>query len=678
MGKHNLQRRPGGLGKPAKRAKLSSKGSPIREDLLSEDSVKSLKDQHENSGPYRHVVIDSLCSPDRMRAVHDEAIHTMKTTYKETDLFKVYQTGDLMALDVDPKNAEKVPELLALRASLYSPEFREFVGKITGVTDLTDRCDCSGNAYTQGCHLLCHDDVIGTRRVSYIIYMTDPDDPWVEEDGGSLELYPLDPKNIKTTDVVDGSYMSSIDQGIPANVPTAKIIPAFNRMALFTVQPGRSYHSVQEVYNKVGKVRLSISGWYHGPCPPLGADQASLAQVMSAGSEPTQYKLFPTLTEKFYEDLRMQQVSSMMSLHSGSGSQKSEMQSPVEGTLSESDRLYLQKYMNPAYLDASQMNQIRERFIEESAVQLSDFICSENASVIATASAEADQKDGIGMERTPKSYEVGQSDHWGICGPPHKQLFMTKKGNKSGGESTEPCDAVALKLEQYQKELFESESFARYLTCITTLKPLGSHSEIRRFRAGLDYTVAHYGNMTEIPKLDATLCFVNDHPKLSEISAKQEMRNTRIAKRMAERQANAESEEDDDGNFDGSDSDVDAEDEKVPDWDTGDCGGFECYISADTDEKGDGLDAAEVFKKDEEDDEDSTLLNVNPGFNMLNLVMRDQGLMKFVKYVNSTAPGSRWDVTTEYQLLHEDDEEDEEKDEDSSDSIGEEAESDDK
>ena len=38
-------------------------------------------------------------------------------------------------------------------------------------------------------HLLCHDDVIGTRRVSYIIYMTDPDDPWVEEDGGSLELY---------------------------------------------------------------------------------------------------------------------------------------------------------------------------------------------------------------------------------------------------------------------------------------------------------------------------------------------------------------------------------------------------------------------------------------------------------------------------------------------------------
>jgi len=29
-------------------------------------------------------------------------------------------------------------------------------------------------------------------RVSYIIYLTDPDEPWTEQDGGSLELYPLE------------------------------------------------------------------------------------------------------------------------------------------------------------------------------------------------------------------------------------------------------------------------------------------------------------------------------------------------------------------------------------------------------------------------------------------------------------------------------------------------------
>ena len=53
-----------------------------------------------------------------------------------------------------------------------------------------------------GCHLLCHDDVIGTRRVSYIIYLTDPDDEWEEKDGGALELYPID--TVWTHGVIEG------------------------------------------------------------------------------------------------------------------------------------------------------------------------------------------------------------------------------------------------------------------------------------------------------------------------------------------------------------------------------------------------------------------------------------------------------------------------------------------
>ena len=47
------------------------------------------------------------------------------------------------------------------------------------------------NIHAQGGHLLCHDDVIGDRAVSYIIYLVDPDVPWTADDGGSLELYPL-------------------------------------------------------------------------------------------------------------------------------------------------------------------------------------------------------------------------------------------------------------------------------------------------------------------------------------------------------------------------------------------------------------------------------------------------------------------------------------------------------
>jgi hypothetical protein len=95
--------------------------------------------------------------------------------------------------------------------------------------------------------LLNHDDVIGTRRVSYILYLTDPDTPWQAADGGSLELYPVD---------------SETRQPLP--IPSGKILPSWNHFVFFTVQPGKSFHSVEEVFN-LKKSRLSISGWFHLP-----------------------------------------------------------------------------------------------------------------------------------------------------------------------------------------------------------------------------------------------------------------------------------------------------------------------------------------------------------------------------------------------------------------------------
>ena len=50
------------------------------------------------------------------------------------------------------------------------------------------------------------------------------------------------------------------------------------------------------------------------------------------------------------------------------------------------------------------------------------------------------------------------------------------------------------------------------------------------------------------------------------------------------------------------------------------------------------------------DGEDGTLLTVQPGFNRLLLVLRDEGVMRFVKYVSAAAEGSRWDVCGEYEI----------------------------
>jgi hypothetical protein len=75
------------------------------------------------------------------------------------------------------------------RDAIYSQQFREFISDVSGVKDLCERPDMAANVYTTGCHLMCHDDVITTRRVTYVLYFTDPDNPWTAADGGAFEVY---------------------------------------------------------------------------------------------------------------------------------------------------------------------------------------------------------------------------------------------------------------------------------------------------------------------------------------------------------------------------------------------------------------------------------------------------------------------------------------------------------
>lgn len=225
-----------------KQIKTSYLNSPLSSILLSSDSIEKLRHQHEDSKPFKHIVIDKLCEYERMRCIHEEATNNFTATFKETDLFKVYQTGDLAAIDDNDIDLQsRIPNIISLKKAIYSKDFRDFVSKITDCGELTDRVDCSMNAYSNGGHLLCHDDVIGTRKVSYIIYFSDPDELWTVKDGGALELYPLEKDSVIVRSPEEGGI-----QGVPTCIPTTNLLPLFNSMAMFVVQPGRSYHSVQE------------------------------------------------------------------------------------------------------------------------------------------------------------------------------------------------------------------------------------------------------------------------------------------------------------------------------------------------------------------------------------------------------------------------------------------------
>lgn len=62
-----------------------------------------------------------------------------------------------------------------------------------------------------------------------------------------------------------------------------------------------------------------------------------------------------------------------------------------------------------------------------------------------------------------------------------------------------------------------------------------------------------------------------------------------------------------------------------------------------TEEKEDG-------DTDEDSDDEGTLLTIQPNFNCLLLVLRDEGVLHFVKYVSAAAAASRWDICGEFEV----------------------------
>ncbi len=460
---------------------------------------------------------------------------------------------------LDDVTKANIPNLLALRDAIYSPEFRDFVSRVTGCGTLSETTDCACNIHPIGGHLLTHDDVIGDRRVSYIIYLTDPDDPWTSDDGGALELYPEDPDTPLQ----------------PYPIPSASVLPVFNSMAMFKVEAGKSFHSIQEVFTSE-KPRMSLQGWFHGPLPEA-----------ETKARPTLAMLQTSMAEKDLGQFR--------EFEAGSGKSKLVTGEDAPYQLSDEDVRYLTPWINPLYLDGRGASKLQKAFEEDGSIHLLHVLSDAKAAEIKAAMMSVDAKDGVGEGRRP-AYEVGMTGGWVLQGPAHMQRYLAFRRDRDRDRDRD-CGsdaghaALGRLLQDVYDKLIASVPFANLIRTFTTLSMVGCHGEVRRFRPGLDYTVAHYGVLTTDPRLDVVLTFVNDE-SMSSAS-----------------------------------------------WGDGECGGFEAYVLADDEEDG----PAEVYRHVQDDD--SGVLNVSASFNALSIVLRDEGLMRFVKYVSSAAPGSRWDVS---------------------------------
>src|SRR5690606_33910398 len=120
----------------------------------------SYADEYAKSAPYKHAVIHDLVDDKLLRSVRDEIRNNVHFTPKETDIYKIHQSGDLANLDgLDDESLAKLPSLLRLRDAVYSEAFRDYISHITGCGPLSGRkTDMAINVYTPGCYLLCHDD----------------------------------------------------------------------------------------------------------------------------------------------------------------------------------------------------------------------------------------------------------------------------------------------------------------------------------------------------------------------------------------------------------------------------------------------------------------------------------------------------------------------------------------
>lgn len=677
----------------------------FRKDLFDPQTRKSFRTSYEQSGPYPHAVVPSLIQEDLLRSVRSEITTHIHFTLKETDIYRIHQSGDLANLsNLDADALKHLPSLVQLRDALYSAEFRDWVSHVTGAGKVSGiKTDMAVNVYTPGSYLLCHDDVIGSRRVSYILYLTDPDHPWQPEWGGGLRLFPTEPKKNKAGEEIQ----------VPLAEHSLNIPPSFGQLSFFAVRPGESYHDVEEVYHPAtpevdgGRIRMAISGWFHIPQEgedgfELGIEQAqaqrsSLAQLKGAANEFDE----PQLTFRHFDEPRrvMDSHASRHELDPGDD------QDTHDDVLTEQDLTFLLHYISPSFLTPDMIGEFREFFEDSSSLELEQFFNTKFAAELKTYISSVEEKGSENKSVSARSDSKAHPSNWSIARPPHKHRYAYLQGSEALHKANTPISRILT-------DLLHSHAFKKWLALVTGIKTrslIRQNAIARRFRRGKDYALANpYSG--EQPQLEFTISITPSE--------------------------GWDAKDDDEEEEDGGDIDHDEEVfEGFSDQDTSngnthqngldkgkgkgksipsdptegrvntqaanhtqsqvqvsipthiEFGGEEAYMAGDDDDDEQDDDNDEtpssanphasssssnnnnntngplpsVGRKSDpaiyrssaanNDDDDGGILFANtPAWNKFSVVLRDKGTLRFVKYVSRAASGDRWDVKGEVEL----------------------------
>ena len=628
---------------PAKKRVVQERAavrSAFTADLFDDSTVASYRSNYSKSGPYPHAVVPKLIEDSLLRSVRSEISEHVHFTLKETDIYRIHQSGDLANLSgLDSDSLKRLPSLVRLRDALYSPEFRSWVSNVTGAGQLSgEKTDMAVNVYTPGSYLLCHDDVIGSRRVSYILYLTDPDKPWRPEWGGGLRLYPTETRKNNNGE----------DVRVPLADHSLNIPPSFGQLSFFTVLPGESYHDVEEVYHKNsqnasnaddgGRIRMAISGWFH--IPQVGEDgyeegleqaqaqKSSLTQLKSAANEFDE----PQAKYKHYDEARVVMNSSATASEIDPGD-KADTDDHI---LTEQDLTFLLQYISPSFLTPDMIEQFSESFTDTSVLQLERLFGEKFANELKDYIETSDQTESS----------------WPVARPPHKHRFAYLQASEALHSDRSPIARILT-------DLIHSHAFKKWLALVTGVKTeamLRQDVLARRFRRGKDYALASPYTGDE-PQLEFTI-------SITPSSGWQNDDSTEEEDSMKPLGTNGTANGHTNGHHSSEHTEVQVTTSAQPEF-----GGEEVYMAGEDEDDAPGdvydpsssakaninsvlpsvgrksVDPAVYNSANNQDEPDDSILFANPpSWNMFNVVLRDRGTLRFVKYISQAAKGDRWDI----------------------------------
>ena len=595
-----------------------------------------------------------------------EIVEKISFTPKETDIYRIHQSGDLANLDgLDEQSLKQLPALFELRNAMYSQEFRRHLSSITDSGLLSGKkTDMAINIYTPGSHLLCHDDVIGSRRVSYILYLTDPENPWQEDWGGALRLYPT-----RTIKQIKGPKYKVPDPDASLSIP-----PAWNQLSYFAVQPGESFHDVEEVYSTgddkldAARVRLAISGWYHIPQVGEEGYKEGLEQELATSSSLTQLQTKDDL------DLPKNQPELYSVYTEGSESKGAEkVKDQEEDSLSDIEIDFLLQFMAPRFLTPDAVEELKSSFQDASCIRVDGFLSTKFADALRAEIANEPRTYGSSTK------DIEESSSWTVARPPHKHRFLFMLPNSTASEKDNKPDLLdrettaSSNIKQLLNAYLSSLEFRKWLRLSTGLVLRTHDIKARRFRRGQDYQLATSYN-EDNPRLEMTLGITPEgqweaEEKEGKELEKPEDKETKTASEAKDDKPNPEPQEINNGGYEvwmaGDDADadqdntqsttaVDTSQETITTTASGSTAvdpepptASQPQLQAKPTTS--SADPA-IYQSTTSAPDDGILFSTPAGWNRLSLVLRDSGTLRFVKYVSRAAGADRWDVTCEWEI----------------------------